>query len=274
MLKWKTEMNVFFHFPSEKSQGQLDVAFVVGASAPQAEKVFNYEKDIVKAMIDQEQPIRTRYGLITYTNQADTRVSFDDFRDKTNLKQFIDFIRWSEAGVALDDGLEKASELFREASPLHSRKVLVVFVNARTGVSKADLKAKSRKLLDSGVNVLVVSIGNNVDSNEVATITERPENVIPGTPTDGGTSVVDKALKILTADPCVAVDCPYYGVCVIDQRGSPSCACPTTYSEQFVPICGTDLKTYSNLEAMKVAACKAQKDISQRTVGKCGTSLL
>ena len=268
------ETYLFPHFPSEKSQGLLDVAFLVGASGPQAQRVFNYEKEIAKSMIDQEQPIRTRYGLITWGNQADTRISFDDFRDKTNLKQFIDFIRWAENGVALDDALEKAHELFRESSPLHSRKVLVVFVNARTGVSKADLKAKSRKLLDSGVNVLVVSIGNNVDANEITRITERPENVIPGTVTDGGTSVVQNVLKILTADPCAAVDCPYYGACVIDQQGSPSCTCPVTYSEQFVPVCGTDLKTYSNLEAMKVAACKAQKDISQRAPGKCGTSLL
>ena len=267
--------HLFPHFPSEKSQGLLDVAFLVGASGPQALRVFYYEKEIAKSIIDKEQPIRTRYGLITWGNQADTRISFDDFQDKTNLKQLVDFIRWSENAVALGDALAKAHELFRESSPLHSRKVLVVFVNARTGVSKAVLKAKSRKLLDSGVNVLVVSVGNNVDTNEVAKITERPENVIPGTVTDGGgTSVVQKVLKILTVDPCAAVDCPYYGACVIDQQGSPSCACPMTYSEQFVPVCGTDLKTYRNLEAMKVAACKAQKDISQRTPGKCGTSLL
>jgi hypothetical protein len=223
----------------------------------------------VKALIDRDSPITTRYGLITYGKRAYTRMSFGDFRDKSRMKQSIDLIRWSENGVALDGALQKAQNLFRESSPLHSRKLLVVFITSATGTSVAELQNKSRKLRENGVNILVIPIGTNADDREISGITTRREYVIRVTTAGGTRPVVVKTEEIVTTDPCSAVDCAYYGICIADEQGSTSCVCQQTYPDTYQPICGSDLKTYSNLEAMKMTSCKSREMITQRSTGEC-----
>ncbi len=249
----------------------MDIAFIVGASEPGAQRLFKFELDIVKGLIDRDSPITTRYGLITYGNQAYTRMSFGDFQDKARMKQSIDLIQWSENGAALDDALQKAQNLFQESSPLHSRKLLVVFITSRTGTSITQLENKSRKLRENGVNILVIPIGNNADDREISGITTRRENVIRVTPAGGTRPVVEKTEEIMATDPCSAVDCDYYGICIYNDQGSTNCVCKQTYPDTYQPVCGSDLKTYSNLEAMKVSSCKSREKITQRSTGECST---
>ena len=247
----------------------MDIAFLVGSSPPNASRLFKYQLEIVKALIDRDTPITTRYGLITYGNQAYTRMSFGDFQEKPRMKQFIDFIEWSENGVALDDALQKAQNLFENSSPLHSRKLLVVFLTSRTGTSIVELQNKSRKLRENGVNILVIPIGSNADDREVSGITTRVENVIRVSPAGGTRPVIEKTEMVIATDPCSAVDCDYYGICISDEQGSTSCVCKQTYSDVYQPVCGSDLKTYSNVEAMKVASCKSKVKIVERSTGEC-----
>ena len=231
--------------------------------------MFKFQMSIVKALIDRDSPIKTRYGLITYGRRAHTRMSFGDFQEKSRMKQFVDLIRWPENGVALDDALQKADGLFQELSPLHSRKLLVVFISSRTGTSIVELREKSRKLRENGVNILVIPIGNNADDREISGISTRRENVIRVSPAGGVRPVVDKTIEIITTDPCSAVDCAYYGVCISNEQGSTRCVCKMTYPDVYQPVCGSDLKTYSNLEAMKVASCKSGEKITQVSTGEC-----
>ena len=272
-MRWLLSLKTIFIFCSSilkgNSESQLDIAFIVGASDPGASRLFKFELDIVKAFIDRNSPITTRYGLITYGNQAYTRMSFGDFQDKSTMKKFIDLIRWSEDGTALDDALQKARNLFQESSPLHSRKLLVVFITSQTGTSIRELENKSRKLRENGVNILVIPIGNNANNREISGITTRRQNVIRVTPKGGTRTVVIRTEEIIATDPCSAVDCDYYGICNSDEQGSTSCVCQQTYLELYQPVCGSDLKTYSNLEAMKVASCNTRRKIVQRSTGKC-----
>ena len=251
-------------------ESQMDITFIVGASEPGARQLFQFQLNIVKAFIDRETPIATaRYGLITYGSRANIRMSFGDFREKSKMKQVIDLIQWSENGVALDDALQRAQNIFKESSPLHSRKLLVVFITSRTGTSVSELESKSKKLRENGVNILVLPIGNNADDREISGISTRRENVIRVTPAGGTQPVVDKTEEIIATDPCSAVDCDYYGICISDERRATSCVCRETYPDSYQPVCGSDFKTYSNVEAMKVASCKSRKKITQRSNGRC-----
>ena len=249
------------------------MAFIVGASDPGATQMFKFQLDLVKAFIDRDSPIKTHYGLITYGKEAYTRMSFGDFQDKSRMKQYVDLIRWSDNGVALDDALQKAQKLFEESSPLHSRKLLVVFVTARTGTPIKALEDKSRKLRENGVNILVIPIGNSTDNREISGITTRGENVIRVTPAEGQRTVIEKTDVIVATDPCSAVECDYYGVCISDEQRSTSCVCRQTYPDMYKPICGSDLKTYSNVEAMKVTSCKSKKKIIEKSSGECSKSV-
>lgn len=256
------------------SESQLDMAFLVGSSQPNASLLFKYQLEVVKALIDRDSPITTRYGLITYGKQAYTRMSFGDFQEKPRMKQFIDLIGWSQNGVALNDALQKAQNLFEKSSPLHSRKLLIIFITSRTGTSIVELQNKSRKLRENGVNILVIPVGSNADDGEVSGITTRGENVIRVSPAAGTRTVVEKTEMIVATDPCSAVDCDYYGICISDEQGSTSCVCKQTYSSVYEPVCGSDLKTYSNVEAMHVAACKSRVKIVQRSTGECSKCVI
>lgn len=248
----------------------MDIAFIVGARKDIAKILFKFEMDIVKSLIDRDStPIATRYGLITYGNQASTRMSFGDFQDKSRMKQFLDLIQWSEDGTALNDALQKAQVLFEQSSPIHSRKLLVIFLTSPTGNSISELEKNSRKLRENGVNILVIPIGSNVDNREISGITSREDDVIRATPARGTRPVVERAEEVIKSDPCIAVDCDYYGICVSNEQRSTSCVCKQTYPDIYRPVCGSDLKTYSNLDAMKVTSCRSRTTIKQRSDGEC-----
>lgn len=259
---------------TENAESQLDVTFIVGASEPRAGQLFKFELNIVKMLIDLKSPVKTRYSLITYGKQAYVRMSFGDFQEKSRMKQFLDLIQWSENAVALNDALQKAQKLFQESSPLNSRKLLVLFITSRTGVSITELKEITRKLRENKVNILVIPIDDNVDDREISGITKRRDDVIPVTRSGGARAVIERTEGFIATDPCSAVDCDYYGVCIADEQGSTSCVCKMTYLDTYKPVCGSDLKTYSNLEAMKIASCKERKMVTQKSPGECSKLFL
>ena len=266
MVNYKTYCLYFLG----KTGRQVDIAFVVGAKGLGAEKIFDYEKNIVKSIIDLEEPSKTRYGLITYSNKAQTQIRFGDFLEKTNVKRMIDFIGWQSDGVVLHDAMEKTLELFKNTSPVHARKVAFIFVNQRTGVSLTELAAKSQKLRQNGIDVVVIASGSKADEREIKSI--APDgNIIRGPDSQEDVKpVVDETRSILGNDPCLAIDCPYHGICVLNEERLPSCVCPNSYPSTYEPVCGSDLMTYRNLDALKMAACQMQQDLTPRSSGKCG----
>ena len=48
------------------------------------------------------------------------------------------------------------------------------------------------------------------------------------------------------------------------------CVCPVCRDNVYTPICGTDGMTYANLCWMKLAGCKAKKDIGVLKKEACG----
>ena len=251
----------------EKAARQLDILFILGASDPDGERTFNHEKRIAKGIIDYDYQYNTRYGIITYSDQAVNQMEFNG--GKSNAKLFMDFIGWQGNGVALDDALEEAFRVFQKSPTVNSRKLVFVFVNQKTGAAKAELERRSQKLRKSGVNVVVIAIGSNPDDGEITRIVPH-EKIIRGNSSGDVKPVVDQAGGILGNDPCLAIDCPYYGICVVIAQGLPSCACPLSYPDVYEPVCGSDFKSYSNVDVLKGAACQAQEELTVISSGKCG----
>lgn len=247
----------------------MDIAFVVGASNPGGKESFQSQMNVVKEIIVQDKPIFTRYGLITYASKANTRMGFGDYKVNSIMMKFVDLIPWTGNGAGLNDALDKAKELFQESSPLKSRKILVVFITSSTGASITELRRQTKELRETGVNILVVPIGNRPDNNEISAITTNKDLVIPLNATQDIDPVLKGIVKIIFTDPCRAINCNFYGVCVSYEDGRSRCVCKTTYPDNYEPVCASDLRTYSNVHAMKVASCQSNITITKVSFGEC-----
>ncbi|KAK3873150.1 hypothetical protein Pcinc_021789, partial [Petrolisthes cinctipes] len=74
-------------------------------------------------------------------------------------------------------------------------------------------------------------------------------------------------------DPCQDVTCPERQSCQLDRDREPECRCNDVCAREFVPVCASDGKTYTNECVMKVEACKARKTLSIIFRGGCSVGL-
>ena len=82
--------------------------------------------------------------------------------------------------------------------------------------------------------------------------------------------LVKHFLSFAKDDLCKNVKCPEpYATCQVIQ-GMPQCKCQEACSLHYLPVCGSDGKTYGNLCALKTHACQNNKNITVANNGECG----
>ena len=166
----------------------LDIVFGLGASGPDAAQVFNYEKEIVKHVIELPKAAKTRFAVLDYHGGSNTLIGFDDFKDEQKLKNHIDTLSWKGDADSVNSLFMKALEVFDENRK--SRKVLMLFINDGLNVDLNALRNSARKLNERGVKVVVVAIGHRVRNEEIGAITSG--SVVRGKITESVTGVGDR----------------------------------------------------------------------------------
>lgn len=149
----------------------MDVVFTFGACGPNADDVFDKEKDMVSGFLETIKVADSYYGVIEYgENQANIMARLGDFRNKERLNQFINTIPRSGEGRAIDKALEKARELLLGSGRNDARKALVIFANGKSSARLAELTKEAKPLHDAGVKIIAVGIGDDVDDEELNSI--------------------------------------------------------------------------------------------------------
>ena len=138
---------------------------------------FDQEKAIAKRMVDNEKQKDILYGTIIYGSDASVKSKFNDFLDKTEVKNFIDTLSWEDDGQRLDQALVETNELFKEYGRPKARKITVVFVTGEADATTSELKRAAKKLNDNQVKIIVVKLGTDLDDEQLEVVTPK-KNIV------------------------------------------------------------------------------------------------
>ena len=166
----------------------MDLAFVISTTAVDQDKNFEKTKEIIKETVEKFGLHRVRYSLITFGATPDVKIRFDNvFDTEEELGNLVDNVKTASGDAALGKALEEARYLFalaEDARP-NAMKVLVVITDKRSDSSEEEVQTASEKLMDDGVRVIAIVLGDESDP-------VTPEVIKPGK--DSGSEEVVKEL--------------------------------------------------------------------------------
>lgn len=74
-------------------------------------------------------------------------------------------------------------------------------------------------------------------------------------------------------EACKNINCDFEATCELGPDDYPRCSCKfdcaSISQENMRPVCGSDLRTYSSLCAMKMEACQRQQELRPRPLDLC-----
>ena len=147
----------------------MDLAFVIGASSPNAAANFARMVTILKKMVDEYEvsESKTMLALVDYNGPANVRVYFSGRYSKDNFKTVAESIPGpGSLPGTLAGALKKVSEevftLKRGARPF-AEDILVVMTEGDFNENSSDIKTEILTLREKPVKVIVVTITDDPD---------------------------------------------------------------------------------------------------------------
>ena len=152
--------------------------FILGSSGPDAEKIFSEQKDIVNDIMKDYEPQDVKYSLIQYETEGRKLAGFNDFKDVSKFKKFVEILTWKDDGVGLDDALKKANALFDEEGRPYSRRVLVVFTNGRFDESPTKLEEAVKPLKEKNIKIIPVVLKEPADETNIRILLPKDKDPV------------------------------------------------------------------------------------------------
>ena len=157
--------------------GALDLAFVLDDSNSVNDEEFHDVIKFVTYMIDAYPGISasgTRVGVVMFSTNAEISIAFDRYYQREQLVAAVKSLTRIRGKTFINEGLEKANELFTPArgSRNDASKVMVLMTD---GKSKVDVVPPAQRLREKGVRVIVVGVGS-VDPIQLEQIAGVKEN--------------------------------------------------------------------------------------------------
>ncbi len=152
--------------------------FIMGSSGPDAQQIFSEQKDVVNDIIKDYEPQDVKYSLIQYETKGRKLIGFNDFKDISKFKKFVEILTWKDDGVGLDDALKKASSLFDEEGRPLSRRVLVVFTDGRVDSAPTELEEAVKPLKEKNVKIIPVVLKEPADETIIRVLLPKDKEPV------------------------------------------------------------------------------------------------
>jgi hypothetical protein len=187
--------------PGKPEVPELDLAFAVSATAANADNTFAQMKETINSIVEKYGSNKIHYGFIVFGSTASIKVNLgEEFPSDEKLKNFIASTPRTRGRPSLDNALNEAKTLFegRAARP-KAKKVLVIILDKQSDTSSSVIQSRAKSVMDKGVKVIPVAIGNEVDPTQLTKTTDDNENLIEEPvitdPVILGEKIMEKALK-------------------------------------------------------------------------------
>lgn len=188
-----------YYFISEPTRvPKIDLGFAIGSASSDASNTLQQMKNIVKGIADKYGTDKIHYGLITFDDDASIKLPFSTrISSPERLKSFIDSLPAITGGPAIDKALEAAVVLFEGRGVRYdAERVLVLLVDTKSSGDDIEAMKTAMELKDSGVKIITVAIGDEVDHGSLKNISSHPDNVINTTtkenPENVGEKIIDR----------------------------------------------------------------------------------
>ena len=174
----------FLLIQDECQEEHINLGFVMDMSSSITVKNYQKERDFVKNVADAFliSPGKTQAGVVAYNSEASLWISFGQHSNNEEFKAAVDKIPFWGGRTRIDNGLKMAAVgLFGaiKQARAHLPKVLIVLTD---GSQSSDPRATPLDeavlpLLQLGVKVLAVGVGNDISRDELKLIVEREQDI-------------------------------------------------------------------------------------------------
>lgn len=175
-------LHSFFPVIRQLNPYETDVVFIVDSSSRVPQRSFTTEKEFVKSVsrLLNVFPGKSRAAVVTYGNTASRAVDFGSpSRTRADFEREVDAVSPIGGERRIDKGLEKGAEVLSGARP-NVTKVALLITSGRqlTLADRSELERVRKRLRDVGAKVFVLSIGNQLSTQELLPYVDRKEDTI------------------------------------------------------------------------------------------------
>lgn len=163
---------------------------------------FNKLKDSLKKILDSYTISRsaTSVGVIEFSDKTSEIIRLTESYDRNLIYSKINGIKQSRGNMRVTDEAIKmaAGKMFEVSGRVGASRALVL-LTAGKSTGQQPLSEAIKPQQKKGIRVYVVSIGDNVDKEEISSIVPTEDNVFPTTPDNPG-EIVDDIAKVINKD--------------------------------------------------------------------------
>ena len=174
----------FFSYINICSYRFTDLAFAIDTSNSITEDKFNMQKSAVLMLARRFKLSRrgTHVAVIVYGSNATVEIHLNDYTDLESFTNAMGKIRYIGGDTRIDLALSRASSsVFTPSGGARDgkSKVLIIITdgNQTSAPDALPLTEAVAPLKSSGVKIISIGIGNEVDEHELMTISEATEHI-------------------------------------------------------------------------------------------------
>ena len=186
---------IHFRFCIAATSQKTDVVLVLGASDPEK---LETTKNLAMKIIDMIPTKDTRFAIVQYGQSG---MVISEFIQSDNKPVILERIRGRVkyvSGSNVHSGILEADRLLQNAGRPDAKQKIVLFTSGPASSSRTQLKNVGNSLRDKDVKVIVVTVGDDVDSRVIGTA-GTDEDVVNVLPTedeeDKAKVVIENVLK-------------------------------------------------------------------------------
>jgi hypothetical protein len=161
---------------------ETDVVFIIDSSSRVGQRSYTAEKEFIKSVSRplNVYPGKSRAAVVTYGNTASRVVDFGSpSRTVAEFERSVDAAPVIGGERRMDKGLEKAADVLAEARPNVTKIALLLTSGRQLSLAdRKELERVTKRLRDVGVKVFVLSIGNELTTQELLQYVDRKEDII------------------------------------------------------------------------------------------------